>query len=261
MNFSELQILRDDVLDAFRNEFDEEIITRMRNLADAEISTPDFNFYNSVASVYSSKIEGEEIELDSYIKHKRFGTEFHPDYTRKTDDLYRAYDFAQQNELNEDNVRNVHRLLSKHLLKEQHQGTYRNANMFVTTGDGKIEYVAALPAYLREEMSKLFDDIILLQKTVLTTAESFYFSAMIHLVFVKIHPWHDGNGRTGRLLEKWFLAEKLGPQTWFLQSEKFYFENRNAYYSNIRKLGLEYETLDYSKALDFCLMLSKAIER
>ncbi|MBL0098191.1 MAG: Fic family protein [Bacteroidetes bacterium] len=33
---------------------------------------------------------------------------------------------------------------------------------------------------------------------------------MIHLVFVKIHPLNDGNGRSARLIEKWFLAQKLG---------------------------------------------------
>ena len=56
-------------------------------LHEAEISTSTFSFYTSVASVFSSKIEGEEIELDSYIKHKKFGIEFLPDYTKKIDDL------------------------------------------------------------------------------------------------------------------------------------------------------------------------------
>jgi Fic family protein len=28
-----------------------------------------------------------------------------------------------------------------------------------------------------------------------------------------------GNGRTARLLEKWFLAEKLGAKAWFVESE------------------------------------------
>lgn len=40
-------------------------------LTDAEISTTTFSFYTSVASVFSSKIEGEDIDLDSYIKHKK----------------------------------------------------------------------------------------------------------------------------------------------------------------------------------------------
>jgi len=55
-------------------------------LRDAEISTDSFSFYTAVSSVFSSKIEGEDIELNSYIKHNRFGIELLPDYTRKTDD-------------------------------------------------------------------------------------------------------------------------------------------------------------------------------
>jgi len=57
-----------------------------------------FSFYTSVASVFSSKIEGADIQLDSY-KHKRFGIEFLPDYTRKIYDLYGAYDFAKTKKL------------------------------------------------------------------------------------------------------------------------------------------------------------------
>ena len=64
---------------------------QFETLKDAEISTTDFSFYTSVAAVFSSKIEGEPIELDVYVKYKRFGIAFLPDYTRKIDDLYSAY--------------------------------------------------------------------------------------------------------------------------------------------------------------------------
>jgi Fic family protein len=77
---------------------------------------------------------------------------------------------------------------------------------------------------------------------------------MLHLVFVKIHPMQDGNGRTARLLEKWFLLEKLGNQALAIESEKNYYINRQLYYHYIRKLGLDYESLDYGQALDFLLM-------
>lgn len=40
------------------------------NLQDAEISTDKCSFYTLVPSVFSSKIEGENIELDSSIKQK-----------------------------------------------------------------------------------------------------------------------------------------------------------------------------------------------
>src|SRR3972149_3938326 len=73
------------------------LTTAFNKLKDAEISTRAFSFYTSVSSVFSSKIEGEKIELDSYIKHKKFGIEFLPNYTKKIDDLYNAYIFAKSN--------------------------------------------------------------------------------------------------------------------------------------------------------------------
>ena len=86
----------------------------------------------------------------------------------------------------------------------------------------------------------------------------FFFASFIHLVFVKIHPWNDGNGRSARLIEKWFIAQKLGEKAWFLQSEKMYYQQQQAYYANIRNLGLEYPSLEYKKALPFLLMLPSA---
>jgi Fic family protein len=224
-------------------------------LQDAEISTADFSFYTSVASVYSSKIEGEDIELDSYVKHKRFGISFLPDYTKKTDDLYNAYSFAQTHELNEKNLSEAHRLLSKHLVPAHWQGKFRTQNMYVVTPDGKIEYVAASPFEVEGEMEKFYSDINVLLNRQLSVEEAFFYASMLHLIFVKIHPWNDGNGRSARLLEKWFLAQKLGEKAWFLQSEKLYYHQHQTYYKNLRRLGLEYAQLDYSQALPFLLML------
>ncbi|MFD2145566.1 Fic family protein [Mucilaginibacter antarcticus] len=78
-------------------------------------------------------------------------------------------------------------------------------------------------------------------------------------MFVKIHPFNDGNGRSARLIEKWFLAQKLGEKAWYFQSEKSYYDHHNIYYTNIRKLGLEYDMLDYGQALPFLLMLPNAL--
>ena len=82
---------------------------------------------------------------------------------------------------------------------------------------------------------------------------------MLHLVFVKIHPFNDGNGRTARLLEKWFLAEKLGEKAYLFQSERYYYENYRQYYNTIRKLGLEYEELKYANAMSFLKILPQSL--
>src|SRR5690606_12191668 len=152
-----------------------------------------------------------------------------------------------------------HKLLSKHLVTKNWQGKFRAQNMYVTTQDGKIEYVAAHPSEVESEMRKFFNDLNVLLNTELKIEEIFYYASLIHLVFVKIHPWNDGNGRTARLLEKWFLAQKLGEKSWFIQSEKMYYERHDIYYQNIRSLGLEYADLDYKQALPFLLMLPKSL--
>ncbi len=255
----QLQIIPVNLLEEYLNNVPSSLQEVFENLKDADISTENFNFYVSVSSVFSSKIEGETIELDSYVKHKKFGIEFLPDYTKKIDDLYNAYIYTKNNELNSENVSQVHKLLSKHLVATNWQGKFRTQNMFVTTSDGKIEYVAVCSFGVENEMKKFFNDITLLLTKELSIEEVFYFASLIHLVFVKIHPWNDGNGRTARLLEKWFLAQKLGDKAWFIQSEKMYYNQHDTYYKNIRLLGLEYDDLDYNQAMPFLLMLPSSL--
>ena len=254
-----LQIIPTDLLDTYFKQVPKTLQITFEALEDAEISTDTFSFYVSVSSVYSSKIEGEKIELDSYIKHKKFGIQFLPDYTKKIDDLYNAYAFAKSSELNPKKISEAHKLLSKHIVAKNWQGKFRNHNMYVTTPDGRIEYVAASPNEVEAEMEKFHNDIEILLKTKLSIEEVFFFASLIHLVFVKIHPWNDGNGRTARLLEKWFLAQKLGNKAWFIQSEKMYYNQHNNYYKNIRLLGLEYPDLDYKQSLSFLLMLPTSL--
>ncbi|HEX8021021.1 Fic family protein [Mucilaginibacter sp.] len=253
------EILPVDLLDEYLNQVPQTITQSFEQLKDSELSTGAFSFYISVSAVFSSKIEGENIELDSFMKHKMLGVHFLPDYTQKIDDLYETYQFAQKTKLTYGAVQEAHKLLTKHILQKEHAGQLRTGNMFVITPDGKIEYVACAPNLVQQKLEMLFNDIDVLLKTKLTVAEVFFFASMIHLIFVKIHPFEDGNGRTARLLEKWYIAEKLGPKAWFLQSEKYYYDHHQIYYRNIRLLGLEYDLLDYSAALPFLLMLPQSL--
>lgn len=174
--------------------------------------------------------------------------------------MYAAYDFIDNYKLNLKNVQKAHSILSSKLLPKSQQGFIRTNPMFVINSDDRIEYVAAIPQIVKSELEKLFDDIEELLKTKLNPFEVFYYASLIHLVFVKIHPFQDGNGRTARLMEKWFLIEKIGQKAISVQLEKNYYRKIKDYYSNIKKLGLEYEELDYRKSLDFLLMTVSGID-
>jgi Fic family protein len=255
----DFKIIPTSLLPVYRESAPANLEVLFEALQDAELSSDTFSFYTSVASVFSSKIEGEEIELDSYIKHKKFGVQFQPDYTKKIDDLYNAYTFAKTNKLNKANISKAHKLLAQNILAQEMQGKLRQQNMYVTTSDGRTEYIAVSPYDLAAEMEKFYSDLELLLRADLDMDEVFYFASMIHLVFVKIHPWSDGNGRTARLLEKWFLSQKLGEKAWFVSSERYYYQHHQTYYRNIRALGLEYPQLDYAQAMPFLRMLRDAV--
>lgn len=256
----ELKIMTSELLDQYISVVNKSPLGKLENIKKVEIPVDYFQFYKSVSSVYSSKIEGEDIEFDSFFKHKFLKVKFRPDYTKKADDLYAAYDFIDSQKLTLKNVQKAHSILSSSLLPKSQQGLIRTNPMFVINSDDQIEYVAASPEIVKTELNKLFDDIELLVNSDLNPFEIFYYASLFHLVFVKIHPFQDGNGRTARLLEKWFLIEKIGQKATAVQLEKNYYKHLKDYYTNIRKLGLEYENLNYGKSLDFLLMTVNGIE-
>ncbi|HAQ38928.1 MAG TPA: hypothetical protein DCQ58_10510, partial [Saprospirales bacterium] len=102
------KILSSELLDQYRKALNESPLEKLDKMKKYDMPVDYFQFYKSVSSVYSSRIEGEDIEFDSFFKHKFMGVQFKPDYTRKTDDLNAAYDFIDENEINLTNVRKPH---------------------------------------------------------------------------------------------------------------------------------------------------------
>ena len=103
------------------------------------------------------------------------------------------------------------------------------------------------------------NDLSELLKMDLSTSKTFYHASLIHLKLAHIHPFRDGNGRAARLIEKWFLTEKIGKRFWKISSEKYYKEHQNDYYNNIN-LGVNYYELNYNRSVPFLLMLFKSLE-
>lgn len=259
MHKIQLEILPVKLLNNYCGDISKTVHQSFEALTDCELSADTFSFFTSVSAVFSSRIEGVGIEFDSFIKHKMLGVQFLPAYIQKINDLYDAYQFAERSPLTAETIKEAHTLLTKHILEKGYRGKIRTGNMVVTTAYGKIEYTACAPGKIKTELNKLYNDIELLLNTDLTFNETLFFAALVHLVIIKIRPFDDGNGRIARLIEKWFMAKKLGAKAWFVQSERYYYSQHEAYYNNIRRLGIEYDALDYDEAMPFLKMPAEGL--
>ncbi len=217
--------------------------------------TLDFTYLTESSSVYSSNIEGNTLNLNTFMNARMNRNK--PKDTLEIENLIAAYTYAQNNILNEKNFLASHELASKTLLIKSKQWVYRNDKIWVF-GSSWLIYLAIESEFINSKMNYLFDDITELLSKKLTESEVFYYASLIHLMFVHVHPFTDGNGRLARILEKWFLSSILGIEFWKISSEQFYKENRNEYYKNIN-LWVNYYELDYSRCLPFLLMLPKSL--
>lgn len=256
-----MKFLTDKYFAAYTSKLDVAIEAAFALVKQREWTSDSFRFYTAVSVMSSTRIEGEEMEIDSYLKHKIQHIEYLPNLTEKPNDLFEAYEFARDNKLTLQNFFEVHGIATKHLLPENQRGVIRSGNMLIMEQyTQNIQYEAALSTIAEKEFTGFWAEIEMLMQQPLSTQEVFYYASLIHLVFVKIHPFNDGNGRTARLLEKWFQSTMLGEKAWYIGSELYYYNNLQAYYQNLRRVGLFYEKLDYERAIPFLLMLPSSLK-
>lgn len=212
------------------------------------------------SAVFSSQIEGSKVTLGIFkATMEAAGSKPKPRDVQEVHDLVKAYQFAQGAVLSTANLLEAHRILSELLVNTNDQGAWRTkgvkvGNAFVTV------YMAAHQNLVPGLMEQLMREVDGLLQRKLTLEEVFYYAALLHLAFAKIHPFVDGNGRSARLLEKWFLAHHLGPLAWSIRTEQVYIRNLDAYYDTLADMGPDWGTLDWSKCVPFLLLLPRSLQ-
>jgi Fic family protein len=220
----------------------------------------DFDYYILASSLYSSKIEGNTLDVNSFFRQRGHKLTKKNKDVQEIENLASAYQFAATSKLTKPNFLKAHAFLSKTLLPARERGKVRTQAVGIRDAvTMKPVYLAVEPEYVNKELNRLFSDISILLKRKLSYNQIFYYASMMHLWIAAIHPFGDGNGRVARLIEKWFLVSKLGAAAWSIQSEKYYWDHRPEYYQNIA-LGFNYYALHWDRCLPFLQMLSNALK-
>ncbi len=245
-------------LETYKNSIGNEIPKLIKNFDFSE-NRGKFDYLTKASAVYSSNIEGNSVDLNSYMNYEMNKDKFKVGKEiEEIENLIEAYGFAQNNKLNEENLLNCHKIFSDTLLIRSKRGKYRIEQVGVFEKSG-LAYMAIEPESIEKEIKIFFQDINELISSKLNEIEGFYFASLIHLRLAHIHPFRDGNGRAARLIEKWFVAEKLGRDFWKMPSEEFYKKNQAKYYEAIN-LGINFYELNYDRCIDFLKMLPNCLK-
>lgn len=256
-------LCRAQLLPSYLDEFArplEDYLGRRRKQKTAKAHVlPHLAFLPESAAVYSSNIEGNALDLNSFLNSRMSPRKHRPKEAQEIEDLVSAYAFAQNNDLTEHSMLQAHALLSKEFVAPTRRGTYRREPVGVFSQHG-LEYMAVEPQHVAAEMHELFRVVADLLRKRQTAAECVFWGSWLHLMIALIHPFSDGNGRTARLCEKWFLAATQRDESFALPTEEQYWKNRSQYYATL-KLGVNYWEADMSNALPFLTLLPRSFLR
>jgi Fic family protein len=130
-------------------------------------------------------------------------------------------------------------------------GLFRNGPVHIEDNRGKVIHEGVSS---EEKICSLLDQMI--QLNLREDVPSLFSAVLGHFIFEYIHPFYDGNGRTGRYLLALYLSKSLSQVT-VLSLSRTIAENKNAYYKAFDAVE---RPLNCSEATPFVEMLFGLIE-
>jgi Fic family protein len=136
-------------------------------------------------------------------------------------------------------VLKLHRVMAADVMDQGTAGQYRKIRVRVG------RYVAPSPDRIQSMMSDLFK----WWNKEAPKVSPVLSSAIVHHQFEAIHPFADGNGRTGRMLSLWELYRRGFDNHHIFSIDEFYWENRPRYYEALE--NVEEEEGDLTSWLEY----------
>jgi Fic family protein len=187
------------------------------------------------SSLFSARIEGNTLGLSDFDFENQTNTE-------KKDEIFnivKAVNYIDKNIaekfISKDILSDLHSLVMKDISPDA--GHFRTEMSAIFNLAGVAVYMSPPPT----QILKLLDDLL----TYINSQGKFpLITAFVaHLIFEKIHPFLDGNGRVGRLLISAILKSKNWDFFFAVPFEEYLDEHKDEYYFHLSN-GLE-NTDDY----------------
>ena len=138
---------------------------------------------------------------------------------------FNAYEkLSETNPYSIDDLLKIHGIMMNGLVKEA--GRLRSGQVGVYNQDGKVVHLAPPADFVPQQLGQLFDWV----KN--SNANMLIKSSVFHYEFEFIHPFNDGNGRTGRLWQTALLASWKPIFAW-IPIESIIKDNQEDYYNAI----------------------------
>ena len=157
---------------------------------------------------------------------------------------------AKKKSIRHEDIFELHRLLADTVMDQGQAGRYRTI---------AVRVGAHLPPPAMD-VSPLMFELLEWWNRKATALSPVLSSAVLHYQFEWIHPFADGNGRTGRALALWELYRRGFDSHHIFSVDEYYWEDRPAYYGaldGVRKAGE-----DLTGWLEYCAEgLRQTLER
>lgn len=205
---------------------------QLKSLPTTHLEFKDFFHQNMLqSSLFSAKIEGNQTSLkqaQEIIKTQNL------DPNKQKLEIVNNFEALKKiktlpEKIDKKNLLEIHHQILQKI--SNHAGKFRNESSAIYDGFGNIIYITPEPESVQKMLDILLDSINKIQAPI----DQLITTAGCHYYFEKIHPFIDGNGRTGRVLMHYQLQKTELFADYILPIDKYFLENRPEYYASLEK--------------------------
>jgi Fic family protein len=204
----------------------------------------------------STAIEGNPLTLEQVraVEEGREPAASDPRSRREVVNYFAGLRYVEKNAakktIRHEDLFNLHRILAGEVMDQGEAGRYRS--IAVRVGN----YLPPTP----NEVSGLMFELLDWWNKRSTGLSPVLSSAILHYRFEAIHPFADGNGRTGRALALWELYRRGFDTHHIFSVDDYYWEDRPRYYAALE--AVRHAGEDLTSWLEYCAEgLRQTLER